>query len=38
VIQNTDFAAFQNVFEGAWAYIDRAIAAANRYRIGVLFG
>ncbi|PVF99726.1 glycoside hydrolase [Serendipita vermifera] len=37
VIQNTDFGAFQNVFEGAWAFIERAIAAADRYRIGVLF-
>lgn len=36
VIQNTDFAPYQNVFEGAWAIIDKAIASAARFNIGVL--
>ncbi|CAG7849291.1 Glucan 1,3-beta-glucosidase 3; AltName: Full=Exo-1,3-beta-glucanase 3 [Serendipita indica DSM 11827] len=36
VIQNTDFAPYQNVFEGAWAFIDRAIQTAAKYHIGVL--
>jgi glucan 1,3-beta-glucosidase len=38
VIQNTDFAPYQNVFEGAWNYIDKAISTAAKYNIGVLVG
>ncbi|CAG8741604.1 13945_t:CDS:2, partial [Acaulospora colombiana] len=29
VIHNTDFGGFQSVFEGAWGYVEKAIAAAN---------
>jgi glucan 1,3-beta-glucosidase len=38
VIQNTDFAPYQNVFEGAWNFIDRAISTAAKYNIGVFVG
>jgi aryl-phospho-beta-D-glucosidase BglC (GH1 family) len=38
VIEWTDFGAYQNVFEGAWKYIENAINTAARYNIGVLVG
>ncbi|KZT25264.1 glycoside hydrolase family 5 protein, partial [Neolentinus lepideus HHB14362 ss-1] len=36
VLNSTDFADFQDVFEGAWSRITNAISTANEFNIGVL--
>lgn len=38
LLSGTDFHGLDNVFEGAWTRLVRAVEIAQRHRIGVLFG